>query len=146
MKLAKTAGKVGVLAGNGPGFIGNRILRQRQDAANQLVLEGASPYAVDKVLTDFGLPMGPFAMADLAGWIWAGTPRRRMAKRLRDCLCEAGRRGQKTKAGLYDYDDARKASPSAVTEKDRHGFSRQERCDARARSARTKSASAAFCP
>src|SRR5262249_747849 len=52
MKLAKAIGKVGVLASNGPGFIGNRILRKRQDAANQLVLDGASPSAVDKVLTD----------------------------------------------------------------------------------------------
>ncbi|MES2255219.1 MAG: 3-hydroxyacyl-CoA dehydrogenase NAD-binding domain-containing protein [Pseudomonadota bacterium] len=117
MKLAKAAGKVGVLAGNAHGFIGNRILSQRQNAANQLVLEGASPYAVDKVLTDFGLPMGPFAMADLAGldlgWNAAGSH----GETLRDVFCEAGRRGQKTKAGFYDYDDARKATPSAVAEK-----------------------------
>jgi 3-hydroxyacyl-CoA dehydrogenase len=117
MKLAKAAGKVGVLAGNGPGFIGNRILRQRQDAANRLVLEGASPYAVDKVLTDFGLPMGPFAMADLAGLDLGWDAAKSHGESLRDLLCEAGRRGQKTKAGFYDYDDARKAAPSPVTEK-----------------------------
>lgn len=117
MKLAKTAGKVGVLAGNGPGFIGNRILRQRQDAANRLVLEGASPYAVDKVLTDFGLPMGPFAMADLAGLDLGWDAATSHGESLRDLMCEAGRRGQKTKAGFYDYDDARKPTPSPVTEK-----------------------------
>jgi 3-hydroxyacyl-CoA dehydrogenase len=117
MKLGKTAGKVGVLAGNGPGFIGNRILRQRQDAANRLVLEGASPYAVDKVLTDFGLPMGPFAMGDLAGLDLGWDAATSHGESLRDLMCEAGRRGQKTRAGFYDYDDARKAAPSPVTEK-----------------------------
>jgi 3-hydroxyacyl-CoA dehydrogenase len=117
MKLAKAAGKVGVLAGNGPGFIGNRILRKRQDAANQLVLEGASPYAVDKVLTDFGLPMGPFAMADLAGLDLGWNAATSHGESLRDVFCEAGRRGQKTKAGFYDYDDARKATPSPAAEK-----------------------------
>ena len=117
MKLAKAAGKVGVLAGNGPGFIGNRILRKRQDAANQLVLEGASPYAVDKVLTDFGLPMGPFAMHDLAGLDLGWDAAKSHGETLRDLLCEAGRKGQKTKAGWYDYDANRKASPSPVVEK-----------------------------
>ena len=117
MKLAKAAGKVGVLAGNGPGFIGNRILRKRQDAANQLVLEGASPYAVDKVLTGFGLPMGPFAMHDLAGLDLGWDAAKSHGETLRDLLCEAGRKGQKTKAGWYDYDAQRKASPSPVAEK-----------------------------
>jgi 3-hydroxyacyl-CoA dehydrogenase len=117
MKLAKAAGKVGVLAGNAPGFIGNRILRKRQDAANQLVLEGASPYAVDKVLTEFGLPMGPFAMADLAGLDLGWNAATSHGESLRDVFCEAGRRGQKTKAGFYDYDDARKATPSPTAEK-----------------------------
>jgi 3-hydroxyacyl-CoA dehydrogenase len=117
MKLAKAAGKVGVLAGNGPGFIGNRILRKRQDAANQLVLEGASPYAVDRVLTDFGLPMGPFAMHDLAGLDLGWDAAKSHGETLRDLLCEAGRKGQKTKAGWYDYDANRKASPSPATEK-----------------------------
>lgn len=117
MKLAKAAGKVGVLAGNAHGFIGNRILSQRQSAANQLVLEGASPYAVDKVLTGFGFPMGPFAMADLAGLDLGWNAATSHGETLRDVFCEAGRRGQKTKAGFYDYDAARKASPSPVAEK-----------------------------
>jgi len=117
MKLAKAAGKVGVLAGNAHGFIGNRILSQRQSAANQLVLEGASPYAVDKVLTEFGFPMGPFAMADLAGLDLGWNATASHGETLRDVFCEAGRRGQKTKAGFYDYDAARKASPSSIAEK-----------------------------
>jgi len=117
MKLAKAIGKVGVLAGNAHGFIGNRILMARQDAASQLVLEGASPYAVDKVLTDFGFPMGPFAMHDLAGLDLGWVASESHGETLRDLLCEAGRRGQKTKSGYYDYDSARKASPSPVVEK-----------------------------
>ena len=117
MKLAKAVGKVGVLAGNAHGFIGNRILSQRQSAANQLVLEGASPYAVDKVLTGFGFPMGPFAMADLAGLDLGWNAATSRGETLREVFCEAGRRGQKTKAGFYDYDDARKSSPSPAAEK-----------------------------
>jgi len=117
MKLAKAVGKVGVLAGNAHGFIGNRILSQRQNAANQLVLEGASPYAVDKVLTGFGFPMGPFAMADLAGLDLGWNAAKSHGETLRDVFCEAGRRGQKTKAGFYDYDAARKPSPSSAAEK-----------------------------
>ncbi|HUO02337.1 MAG TPA: 3-hydroxyacyl-CoA dehydrogenase NAD-binding domain-containing protein [Rhizomicrobium sp.] len=117
MKLAKTIGKVGVLAGNAHGFIGNRILMARQDGANQLVLEGASPYHIDKLLTDFGMPMGPFAMFDLAGLDLGWVASESHGETLRDLLCEAGRRGQKTKSGYYDYDAARKASPSPVTEK-----------------------------
>ncbi len=81
------------------------------------MLEGASPYAVDKVLSDFGLPMGPFAMADLAGLDLGWDATKSHGETLRDLLCEAGRRGQKTKAGWYDYDAQRKASPSPVTEK-----------------------------
>ncbi|MBN9544951.1 MAG: enoyl-CoA hydratase/isomerase family protein [Alphaproteobacteria bacterium] len=117
MKLAKAVGKVGVLAGNAHGFIGNRILSQRQSAANRLVVEGASPYAVDKALTNFGFPMGPFAMADLAGLDLGWNAAQSHGETLRDVFCEAGRRGQKTKAGFYDYDAARKPSPSAAAEK-----------------------------
>jgi 3-hydroxyacyl-CoA dehydrogenase len=117
MKLAKAVGKVGVLAGNAHGFIGNRILMARQDAANQLVLEGAPPTAIDKVLTGFGFPMGPFAMFDLAGLDLGWVASESHGETLRDLLCEAGRRGQKTKSGYYDYDSARKPSPSPVVEK-----------------------------
>jgi len=117
MKLAKGIGKVGVLAGNAYGFIGNRILMARQDAANQLVLEGASPYHIDKLMTEFGLPMGPFALFDLAGLDLGWVASESHGETLRDLFCEAGRRGQKTKTGYYDYDAVRKPSPSPVTEK-----------------------------
>jgi 3-hydroxyacyl-CoA dehydrogenase len=81
------------------------------------VLEGASPYHIDKLMTEFGLPMGPFALFDLAGLDLGWVASESHGETLRDLLCEAGRRGQKTKTGYYDYDAARKPSPSPVTEK-----------------------------
>ena len=67
MKMAKSIGKVAAVVGVCPGFVGNRILAQRQREANKLILEGAMPWEVDDALFDFGFPMGPFAMSDLAG-------------------------------------------------------------------------------
>ena len=67
MALAKNIGKTAALVGVCPGFVGNRILAQRQREANKLILEGALPWEIDDALFDFGFPMGPFAMSDLAG-------------------------------------------------------------------------------
>ncbi len=117
LKLTKTIGKLGVVVGAGPGFVGNRMLLARQRQADWLVLEGASPFAVDKVMTDFGFPMGPFALADLAGLDLFWDAATSKGETLRDLLCEAGRKGQKSGAGYYDYDEKRKGSPSPVTEK-----------------------------
>jgi 3-hydroxyacyl-CoA dehydrogenase len=117
MKLAKQIGKVAVLAGVAPGFIGNRMLSQRQREANKLVLEGALPWDVDRVLYDFGFPMGPFAMSDLAGLDIGWVKENSKGETLRDVLCEMDRRGQKTGAGFYDYDADRNPRPSPVTEK-----------------------------
>lgn len=117
MKLAKKIGKVPVLVGVCPGFVGNRILRQRQVEAQKLVLEGAMPWDVDRVLYDFGFPMGPFAMSDLAGLDIGWIKEKSNGETLRDVLCEMDRRGQKTGAGYYDYDENRNPKPSPVTEK-----------------------------
>jgi 3-hydroxyacyl-CoA dehydrogenase len=117
MKLAKKIGKVAALVGVCPGFVGNRILRQRQVEAQKLVLEGAMPWDVDRVLYDFGFPMGPFAMSDLAGLDIGWVKENSRGETLRDVLCEMDRRGQKTGAGYYDYDENRNAKPSPVTEK-----------------------------
>jgi 3-hydroxyacyl-CoA dehydrogenase len=117
MKLAKKIGKVAALVGVCPGFVGNRILRQRQMEANKLVLEGAMPWDVDRVLYGFGFPMGPFAMSDLAGLDIGWVKEKSKGETLRDVLCEMDRRGQKTGAGYYDYDENRNARPSPVTEK-----------------------------
>ncbi len=117
MKLAKKIGKVAVLVGVAPGFVGNRMLAQRQREAQKLVMEGAMPWDIDRVLYDFGFPMGPFAMSDLAGLDIGWVKEASKGETIRDVLCEMDRRGQKTGAGYYDYDDNRVAHPSPVTEK-----------------------------
>jgi 3-hydroxyacyl-CoA dehydrogenase len=117
MKLAKQIGKVAVLVGVTPGFVGNRILGQRQREAQKLVMEGAMPWDIDRVLYDFGFPMGPFAMSDLAGLDIGWIKEKSHGESIRDVLCEMDRRGQKTGAGYYDYDENRNPKPSPVTEK-----------------------------
>jgi 3-hydroxyacyl-CoA dehydrogenase len=115
MDLAKRIRKTAVVASVCYGFIGNRMLIPRQGQAAALLLEGATPEQVDRVHTRFGMPMGPFQMSDLAGIDigWHRDPSRSAS--IRDALCAAGRWGQKTKAGFYDYDDKRKPMPSAAT-------------------------------
>ena len=116
MQLARKIRKIAALVGVCPGFVGNRMLAQRQREAQQLVLEGALPWDVDRVLFDFGFPMGPFAMSDLAGLDLGWTRDTSSGQTMREILCEMDRRGQKTGAGFYDYDAARKATPSKVVE------------------------------
>jgi len=122
MKLAKKIGKVAVLVGVTPGFVGNRMLGVRGREAQKMVLEGAMPWDIDRVLYDFGFPMGPFAMSDLAGLDIGWVKENSKGATIRDVLCEADRRGQKTGAGYYDYDENRNAKPSPVTEKIIHDF------------------------
>jgi 3-hydroxyacyl-CoA dehydrogenase len=117
MALAKKISKVAVVSGVCHGFIGNRMLSPRQSEANKLILEGAMPWDVDRVLYNFGMPMGPFQMADLAGLDIGWSRESSKGETLRDRLCEMDRRGQKTRAGFYDYDEKRTAQPSPVVEK-----------------------------
>ena len=113
MGIGKKIGKIAVVAGVCHGFIGNRMLSKRQAPANALLMEGALPEQIDKVFTDFGMPMGPFQMSDLAGLDigWHRDPSR--VETLRDALCTAGRFGQKNGKGFYDYDEKRNRTPSA---------------------------------
>ncbi len=117
MGIAKKIGKVAVVAGVCHGFIGNRMLMPRQVEANKLLMEGATPQQIDKVHVDFGMPMGPFQMADLAGVDigWHRDPTR--IENVRDALAAIGRWGQKTGKGYYDYDEKRNPTPSAETQK-----------------------------
>ncbi|HEY5760739.1 MAG TPA: 3-hydroxyacyl-CoA dehydrogenase NAD-binding domain-containing protein [Steroidobacter sp.] len=117
MQLAKKIGKIGVLVGVCHGFVGNRMLAARQAQAQAMLLEGAMPWDVDKPLYDFGMPMGPFAMGDLAGLDIGWSKETSKSSTVREVLCEMDRRGQKTGAGFYDYDEQRNAKPSPVTEK-----------------------------
>jgi len=125
MKVGKAIGKVPVLVGVCDGFVGNRMLAERSREHSFMLEEGALPQQVDKVLYDFGFPMGPFAMGDLAGLDvgWRNrksrlnqlSPRER-ANNLLDQICELGRYGQKTGAGFYKYDEKRNPSPDPLIE------------------------------
>jgi 3-hydroxyacyl-CoA dehydrogenase len=101
MAVGQRIGKVPVLVGVCHGFVGNRMLHQRGKEAEKLILEGALPQQVDRVLYDFGFPMGPFAMGDLAGLDvgWRIRKGRGETSAVADRLCEMGRFGQKTGAG-----------------------------------------------
>jgi 3-hydroxyacyl-CoA dehydrogenase len=111
-ELAKRLRKVAVRAGVCDGFIGNRILAVYRQAADHMMEDGASPYQIDAAVREFGYPMGPFQVADLAGGDigWA-TRKRRAATRdpraryveIADRICERGWFGQKTGRGYYLY-------------------------------------------
>jgi 3-hydroxyacyl-CoA dehydrogenase len=106
MAVGRRIGKVPVLVGVCHAFVGNRMLHQRGREAERLLLEGALPQQVDKVLADFGFPMGPFAMGDLAGLDvgWRARKARGTRAPVADRLCEMGRFGQKTGSGFYRYE------------------------------------------
>jgi 3-hydroxyacyl-CoA dehydrogenase len=111
MGLSRRISKVGVVCGNRDGFIGNRVLGAYGYQANRCVLDGAMPEQVDAVIRKFGLPMGPFQMSDLAGLDIGYRSRQdrepgsfdERITRAADRLVEAGRQGQKTNGGYYDY-------------------------------------------
>jgi 3-hydroxyacyl-CoA dehydrogenase len=116
-ELGKRLKKISVRAGVCDGFIGNRILATYRRAADQMVMEGASPYDIDVALEKFGFAMGPYAVADLAGLDigWAVRKRKRAEAGIEgvstyaDKICEAGNFGQKTGKGYYDYAAGAKA-------------------------------------
>jgi 3-hydroxyacyl-CoA dehydrogenase len=126
MQLSKKIGKVGVLVGNCRGFVGNRMFHPYRREAQFLVEEGASVPAVDKALYEFGMAMGPLAVADLAG-LDVGWRIRKEYRHLEkpgvrqpiaeDHLCEMDRYGQKTGAGWYKYDENRRAIPDPEVER-----------------------------
>ena len=115
MDLARTINKIAVLVGVCPGFVGNRILFERQAQAMKMVYEGVMPWDVDAALNAFGFKMGPFQMSDLAGLDIGWSKGAKTQNPIRDALCEMDRRGQKTGAGYYDYDESRRPIPSDVT-------------------------------
>ncbi|MDI6726540.1 MAG: 3-hydroxyacyl-CoA dehydrogenase NAD-binding domain-containing protein [Smithellaceae bacterium] len=125
MKVGKTIGKAPVLVGVCDGFVGNRMLAKRSRECGFMLEEGAIPWQIDKVIYDFGFPMGPYAMGDLAGldvgWRnrkanFASLTPREQACNVLDQICELGRFGQKTGAGFYRYDEKRHAIPDPFIE------------------------------
>ena len=115
MALAPKINKIAVVSGVCPGFIGNRMLTPRQQQAQALLMEGAAYNDVDDVLLEFGFPMGPFQMGDLAGNDvgWHRDPAR--VETIREALCAVGRFGQKAGKGWYDYDENRQRTVSHET-------------------------------
>ncbi len=118
--LAKKLGKVGVVVGNGPGFVGNRMLFPYMYECQFLVEDGSTPEQVDAALTEFGMAMGLFAVDDMAGIDVAVRVRQAMhhftepgvrAPLVQAKLHAMGRWGQKTSRGWYRYDDDRRATP-----------------------------------
>jgi 3-hydroxyacyl-CoA dehydrogenase len=126
MTIGKKIRKVPVVAGVCHGFIGNRMLMPRQVEATKLLLEGATPEQVDRAHVEFGMPMGPFQMADLAGVDigWHRDPNR--IENVRDALCAIDRWGQKKGAGFYDYDEKRRPSPSPVVQQIIEDFAKKQ--------------------
>lgn len=113
MKLAKRIRKTAVLVKVCFGFVGNRMIEVYARESNRLLLEGATPEQVDRVLNQFGMPMGPFTMGDMAG-LDIGYLVRKSRKEfikhdptyciLADKLVEDGRVGLKAGAGVYQYE------------------------------------------
>ena len=126
LALGRRMGKVPVVSGVCHGFIGNRMLEGYLREAAFLVEEGALPQDVDRVITEFGFPMGPFAVSDLAGLDigWrsrrehrAAEDARRYSGAIGDRLCERGCFGQKTGSGYYRYESgSRMPIPSPEVE------------------------------
>jgi 3-hydroxyacyl-CoA dehydrogenase len=125
MKVGKRIGKVPVMVGVCDGFVGNRMLGKRSRECGFMLEEGALPWQIDKVIYDFGFPMGPYAMSDMAGldvgWRnrkakFAQLTKREQDNNILDKICEMGRFGQKTGAGFYKYDDKRNATPDPLIE------------------------------
>jgi len=108
VQVANQLGKTPVVVGVCPGFAANRMMIARNHEAEQLLLEGALPEHVDRVMRALGLPMGPFEMLDMGGGIEVNVRRRQAtgeANWIIDALFERGRLGQKTGQGFYRYQE-----------------------------------------
>ena len=117
MAIGKQIGKVCAMVGVCRGFVGNRMLAMRGAEAEKMLMEGATPAQIDSVLHEFGFPMGPFSMSDLAGLDIGWKAEKSTSSTVRDVMCESGRRGQTNGRGYYTYDpDTRAATPDPDVE------------------------------
>jgi len=117
MAIGKRIAKIPVMVGVCRGFVGNRMLAMRGAEADRMLMEGATPAQIDSVLYEFGFPMGPFSMSDLAGLDIGWKAETSTSSTVREILCESGRRGQKNGRGYYTYDpDTRAATPDPEVE------------------------------
>src|SRR3954469_13143785 len=116
--VGKRIGKLPVLVGNCDGFVGNRMTGKRSPQIEKLLLEGCLPQDIDRVMEGYGMAMGPLATGDLAGLDIGAAVRkaRGTVAPVADAVVAAGRLGQKTGKGYYDYDENRKRLPSKEVE------------------------------
>ena len=114
--LAKKMRKTPVLSGICDGFIGNRMLAAYRRTAEYMLADGSFPYQIDKAMTEFGYPMGPFAVQDLSGLQIAYANRKRQAETrdpdvryidILERLYGEGRVGQRSGKGWHDYPSGR---------------------------------------
>ncbi|HYZ32296.1 MAG TPA: 3-hydroxyacyl-CoA dehydrogenase NAD-binding domain-containing protein [Crenalkalicoccus sp.] len=117
-EVGKRIGKLPVLVGNCDGFVGNRMTGKRGPQVEKLLLEGCLPQDIDRVMEGYGMAMGPLATGDLAGLDIGAAVRkaRGTVAPVADAVVAAGRLGQKTGKGYYDYDENRKRMPSEEVE------------------------------
>jgi 3-hydroxyacyl-CoA dehydrogenase len=111
--IAKKIKKIAVVVGVCYGFAGNRMFAQRKRECEKLILEGALPAQVDRVIYDFGFPMGPFALADLIGIDLGWDKDNSNSRTIQEVLCEQGRFGQKNGKGYYNYEEGSRAPTPA---------------------------------
>ncbi|HVG51882.1 MAG TPA: 3-hydroxyacyl-CoA dehydrogenase NAD-binding domain-containing protein, partial [Xanthobacteraceae bacterium] len=106
LSVGRKIGKVPVVVGVGPGFVGNRMLRLRGVEAERVLLEGALPYELDAAMVQFGFAMGPLAVGDMGGLDIGFRSRKATGLKapIADQICELGRFGQKTGRGYYIYE------------------------------------------
>ena len=117
-EVGKRIGKLPVLVGNCDGFVGNRMTGKRGPQIEKLLLEGCLPQDIDRVMEAYGMAMGPLATGDLAGLDIGAAVRkaRGTVAPVADAVVAAGRLGQKTSKGYYDYDETRRRIPSKEVE------------------------------
>jgi len=132
MALAKKIKKIAVVVGVCYGFAGNRMFAQRKRECEKLILEGALPPQVDKVIYDFGFPMGPFALADLIGIDLGWDKESSNSRSMQEVLCENGRFGLKNGKGFYNYEEGSRApKPAPEVEEMIIEFSKKQGCTRR---------------
>ncbi len=136
MAIAKKIKKVAVMVGVCFGFAGNRMFAQRKREVDKLVLEGASLGQLDKVIYDFGFPMGPVQLLDLIGIDLGWSKDNSNGDTMQQVLCEAGRFGLKNGKGYYNYEEGSRApKPAPEVEEmvlklaEKKGYTRREVSD-----------------
>ena len=119
MDVGRRMGKINVVVGNCDGFVGNRMTGKRGPQVEKLLLEGALPQDIDRVMEGYGMAMGPLATGDLAGLDIGAAVRkaRGTVAPVADAIVAKGRFGQKTGAGYYRYDENRKRQPDPEVER-----------------------------